>query len=487
VIPTDALDAIDDLARTAMARDHIPGLAYGVLADGALVHEGGFGTIDVTDPSSTPDARSRFRIASMTKSFTAAAVLLARDEGLIKLDDPISRHVPELSELRGPTADSPVITVRHLLTMSAGLATDDPWADRHLDMAPADLTALLRSGAFFATAPGVGHTYSNLGYAVLGRAVGNVVGSAVQDVISRRLLGPLGMHDTTWHERPPSARPTGRGYRWQDGEWRLERALGDGSIAPMGGLWSTIEDLGRWVDFLSDAFPPRDDLDDAPLSRASRREMQQVNRALPMTQTIVGPPPGRSRLGTTGYGMGLRITLDPAFGTMVDHSGGLPGFGSNMRWVTERRLGVIALANVTYANMRTFTRDAFDVLLDHGTPALLVLPVSVPLAEAAAALVGLLNDWDDGRAEQLFADNVLLDDDAAHQRASATALLATHGPLRVERIDAASAAEATITATGPRGRLSIAVLLSPLNPPRIQKYTCTSAVEASRVLDDDDE
>jgi CubicO group peptidase (beta-lactamase class C family) len=76
-----------------------------------------------------PDADTGFRIASMTKSFTAATIVGLRDGGLLALDDPIARHVPELAELRGPTADSPVITIRHLLTMSAGLATDDPWGD----------------------------------------------------------------------------------------------------------------------------------------------------------------------------------------------------------------------------------------------------------------------------------------------------------------------------------------------------------------------
>ena len=66
----------------------------------------------------------------MTKSFTAATILGLRDEGRLSLDDPIARHVPEVAGLHGPTADSPPITVRHLLTMSSGLGTDDPWGDR---------------------------------------------------------------------------------------------------------------------------------------------------------------------------------------------------------------------------------------------------------------------------------------------------------------------------------------------------------------------
>ena len=125
----DAFRAADAVADTFLTDRHIPGVAYGVVVGGELVHARGIGTLRVGEEA-PPDADSVFRIASMTKSFTAATILGLRDEGRLALDDPIARHVPELAELRGPTADSPAITVRHLLTMSAGLATDDPWGDR---------------------------------------------------------------------------------------------------------------------------------------------------------------------------------------------------------------------------------------------------------------------------------------------------------------------------------------------------------------------
>src|SRR3972149_929612 len=93
---------------------------------------------------------------SRTKSSRAARILGLRDEGRLALDDPIARHVPELAELRGPTADSPVITVRHLLTMSAGLATDDPWGDRQQGLDPAEVATFLRGPPAFARPPGTG-------------------------------------------------------------------------------------------------------------------------------------------------------------------------------------------------------------------------------------------------------------------------------------------------------------------------------------------
>ena len=125
------LDArFERLAREAA----VPGVAWGVVRDGLLVHSGGAGTIrDGEDRR--PDADSVYRIASMTKSFTAATVLLLRDEGRLRLDDPVADHVPALADWAPPTADSPAVTIRDLLTMSAGLPTDDPWGDRQQGLA----------------------------------------------------------------------------------------------------------------------------------------------------------------------------------------------------------------------------------------------------------------------------------------------------------------------------------------------------------------
>ena len=148
----------------------VPGIAYGIVIDGALADAGGFGTTDTLE-TSPPGADTVFRIASMTKSFTAAAILLLRDQGSLRLDQPIGDLVPELADLRGPTDDSPAITVRHLLTMSGGFPTDDPWADRLLPLADPAFTSLLRGGFTFETAPGTTFAYSNLGYAMLGRAI----------------------------------------------------------------------------------------------------------------------------------------------------------------------------------------------------------------------------------------------------------------------------------------------------------------------------
>ena len=377
MITSDISAALHALAVARAERHRIPGIAYGVVGMGGLLVAGGVG--DAGD-GVLPDERTLFRIASMTKSFTAAAVLRLRDVGRLRLDDAVAGHVPEAAGLRPPTSDSPALTVRHLLTMSSGLATDDPWADRHLDVAPTELRAWLAEGAEFAAAPGTVFEYSNLGYGVLGQVVEAVAGMRLQDYVSRHFLEPLGMMDTVWDaaRARPGAR-LARPHRLVDGAAVLDAApLGDGAIAPMGGLWSTVADLALWISFLADAFPPRDGADDGPLRRASRRELQQVSRAIPAALTREAVD-GRVRLVAGGYGMGLEAREHLELGTMVTHSGGLPGFASNMRWLPDRGVGAVALANLTYQPMGNLTRDMLELLHDRGA-----LPPRRPRARAGA-------------------------------------------------------------------------------------------------------
>ena len=119
-----------------MQQGSAPGVAYGVVLDGKLVHSGGLGTLRVGQ-TATPRADSIFRIASMSKSFVAATVLLLRDEGVLQLDDPMEKWIPELQGQPLATADAAKPTIRQCLSMSSGLPEDDPWADR-LESMPDD-------------------------------------------------------------------------------------------------------------------------------------------------------------------------------------------------------------------------------------------------------------------------------------------------------------------------------------------------------------
>ena len=296
-------------------------------------------------------------------------------------------------------------------------------------------------------------------------------GNSCQHEITRRFLEPLGMADTVWAPRADQ-RDVAVGHRDLDGVWVVDdpAPLGDGAFAPMGGLWSTFDDLARWIAFFLDAYPARDGADEGPLWRASRREMQRPwsYGSLDLATCNDCSTP---RAVADGYGAGLRVLDDAHVGTVVSHSGGLPGFGSNMRWLPDRGLGLVSLGNGTYAPMAGRNRAALDALAHRGQlPPLRTTAMPDALAAAAHELVALLNDWDDARADALFTDNVALDDSYARRRGAAAALVASTGRLRVESVTADDCSQAMFVARGEHGACRLELQLHPLDPPRVQWY-----------------
>jgi CubicO group peptidase (beta-lactamase class C family) len=286
----------------------------------------------------------------------------------------------------------------------------------------------------------------------------------VQEHIAERFHRPLGMERTSWVE--PTAQRWARPYRWEDGASvpDLPHPIGDGEISPMGGIWTTVADLCRWISWLDDAHRNPAQADPLGLSTASRREMQRI-------QTYIGARTLADVSAPCGYGFGLVVRDDPTLGITADHSGGLPGYGSNMRWVAGTGVGAIALANTTYAPMSSLTMRllyAFDELGGMPSPATAVSPA---LASAAEALVALLNDWQHDRAGALFADNVVLDESFERRAAAAQTLLATHGPLRIREVRPTSWANGDVLVEGTGDPFRITVELSPLLPARLQLYS----------------
>jgi CubicO group peptidase (beta-lactamase class C family) len=488
-VDASTVDAI--AARWFAARAGQPALAYGVVADGELVHSGGLGQRIVGGPP--PDADTVFRIASMTKSFTATVVLLLRDAGALALDDPAVGYVSELSGLRLPAPDCPPVTVRHLLTMTAGFPSDDPWGDRQQGLDPAAFARLLADGALrSAWAPGTRFEYSNLGYAILGKVIESVTGQDYAEVVRDRLLMPLGLDRTSYEAGDVDAAKLARGYRHDSTAGWLEVPLDPyGAFAPMGGIFSCVRDLSRWVAGFAAAFPARSatpDDDDArhPLSRASRREMQLPHVTIPAggdgTVVRFGGPP---RLA---YGFGLFCEDDPSFGDIVQHSGGYPGYGSNMRWHPGTGLGVIVLANGTYAPAGSLAGELLTALLTSAAATAPSFgcraagPVPAPggpwpeTLAARDAVDGLLQDWDDEVAARLFGPNVELDQPLAQRQADIATLRERIGPFQRngERpTECDSPAHCRWWLTGPGGTVALQIRLAPLREALVQQLIVT--------------
>jgi len=453
-----------DFVKTA----HVPGAAWGVIIDGELAHSGAAGVRDVV--SSTPvDADTVFRIASMTKSFTAMAILRLRDEGKLSLDDPVERHVPELKSLRYPTSDSPRITIRHLLTHSEGFPEDNPWGDQQLSETDESFTRMLRGGIPFSTAPGTAYEYSNYGFAILGRVVSAVSRQSYDDYVTKNILQPLGMTSTTLHaDRVPKGR-LAIGYRWEDERWKEEPALPHGSFGSMGGMLTTIRDLSRYVALFLDAWPPRDGAEPGPLRRASLREMQQPWR--PSTMRVVLDKSAMSAHLTSGsYGYGLSNTQTCQFRSAIAHGGGLPGYGSLMRWLPDYGVGIIAFGNLTYTGWGNTVGAAFDRLERTGGLVPRQIVPSPALVAARDDVSKLIVRWDDGVAESIAAENLFMDRSKDRRRKEVEELIGKTGPCAPpDRFDVVeNALRGTWTMSCERGKVQVSITLAPTMPPKVQ-------------------
>jgi len=469
------LTVVDQLARAFAERDGQPGLAYGVVAGGALVHSGGLGERWLGGPS--PDAGTVFRIASMTKSFTAATVALLRDEGALRLDDLAQDYVTELNGLRLPSADSPRPTLRHLLTMTAGFPTDDPWGDRQQGLAAAEFSRLLEGGVRLGWAPGTRFEYSNLGYAILGKVIEAVTGTGYADAVRSRILRPLGLTRTGYEVGEFDPAEVARGYQRDGGGWRELVPDGNGAFAPMGGIFSTVADLARWVSGFADAFPPRDgEAGGHPLSRATRRDMQ-----LPQVAIVARSAGSYPDASTASYGFGLFVEDDPVYGAIVQHSGGYPGYGSQMRWHVATGTGVIVLANGTYAAAGPLAGRILAELLRQLGPAQTgaatvfgPAPAGSPWPQTLAARAEvdrLLQDWDDDIAGQLFSPNVAWDQPHAERRAAIDQIRDRIGDFQPDpgrRAEFDSPAHCRWWLRGDRGSVQAEIKLAPLWQPLVQ-------------------
>lgn len=472
--PPDAatLARIDKVFADWRDSAHAPGVVYGVVADGKLVAVRGIGIQDTASQAPvTP--QSLFRIASMSKAFTALAILKLRDEGRLSLDAAAETYVPELKAWRYPTSDSPKITVRNLLTHSAGFVEDNPWGDRQQVLTEPEFTALLQSGVDFSRAPGLGMEYSNLGYALLGRIVGNVSGAPYQAYIRREIMAPLGMGSTGYDifASPPARRAIG--YRWQDNAWVREPDMKDGAFGAMGGVETSAEDYAKWVAFLLSAWPARDGPEAGPVRRASVREIVTGSNfiAAGMRPASLGAAPCRQ---ARAYAMGWSVLEDCDLGRVVTHSGGYPGYGSNVVLLPDKGVGVFAFSSLTYGGVGLPTLRAAMALNEAGLLQDRPLAVSPGLASIYDAARAIWRTGDITAAP--LANNVLMDRDAAAWRKMVTDAKAQVGDCAgTEAITPLSAMEGRFTWTCARGRVEGRVQRAPTKTVAIQALTLQAA------------
>ena len=459
---------VEKLFKAYVERQRMPGAVLGIIVDGELVWVKATGMRETKDRTAvTPD--TVFRIASMTKSFTAMAILKLRDEGKLSLEDPVSRYIPAMAELPYPTKDSPVITIRHLLTHSEGFPEDNPWGDRQLAQSDETMRAWIRGGIPFSTAPGTAFEYSNYGFAMLGQVVAKASGRPYADYVRDNILRPLGMNSSTFDMNAVPRDQIALGYRWEDDQWKDEPILAHGAFGSMGGLWTSARDLARYVAFLMSAFPPRDEAENGPIKRSSAREMQQVGRFQP-GGAFRGIVDGPLQFSAGGYGYGLGVSQDCRVNYRVGHGGGLPGYGSLMSWLPEHGVGLIAMSNRTYGGFGGLFSDILTAFVKTGALKPRVVQPSPALLAAQADLSQLIIKWDDALANRIAADNLFLDISAETRKSRWEALAKEHGVCRAAKtIEPENALRGSWKMECERGWLDVGLTLAPTMPPKIQQ------------------
>lgn len=448
---------IDALLLETADRHNLPSIVLGVSRYGALISTHAVGARVLGQPT-LPDADSVYRIASMTKSFTAAAILLLRDRGALRLDDALRSHLPWF--------DDDAVTIRDVLTMNAGFPTDDPWGDRHEPTALDAFDALVAEGVRRIRPARTGFEYSNLGYALLGRVIATVTGRAYTEFIEQELLAPLGMHSSRFHFEAVPAEHAALGYSSATAGSGLEPQVTPGAFSPMGGLHSSVRDLTTWVAGFLDAHAQQ--TMQHPLAATSRREQQQpMNYA----RQVVRTEPKVSA-SAYSYGYGLLAEDHSKLGRFVFHNGGYPGFGSQMRWHPTSGLAVVGLTNRTYGAVYPVAERVLNELVAAEPSADATIDLWPETRAAMQVAERLLAEWDDGLADAHFALNMDLDQPREPRKAAVGATAETLGAF--ERVNASatsrSAAHVRWQVRGTGGSAWLELLLSPDPTPRIQLF-----------------
>ena len=305
-----------------------PGLSIGLLHDQELIWARGFGHASlVRSEPATPE--TLYRIASITKLFTSTAIMQLRDAGKLRLDDPLTQHLPWFT-IGQDYPDAPPITLQHLLTHTAGLPRElgfPYWTDNNFPGAadarrrlPEQRTALPTETSW---------KYSNLGLALAGEVVASVAGQPFEEYVNERILRPLGMNRTLVKTPPQDVSGLATGYtrRLPTGS-RMETPFSDGRwITPAANMTTSVTDLARFAMLQFRDGPAGG----AQVLRGSTlREMHRVHWLEPDW--------------VAGWGLGFRIIREGGR-TLVGHGGRLRGYRTQIQLCPAERIGVIVMIN----------------------------------------------------------------------------------------------------------------------------------------------
>jgi len=329
------------LHRAEMRKAGIVGSSFYVVRGGRTIIADHIGEQDA-DAHVPVDAQTIYHWASITKTMTGIAILQLRDRGLLKLDDPILRYVPELAAVHNPFGDTGAITLRQLMSHSAGFG-GGTWRWRDRDWQPFEPPGWAQLAAMMPYtevkfAPGSRFSYSNPGIVYLGRVIERLSGEDFEVYIDKNILRPLGMHASYFDRTPPFLLPhRSHSYYIRDGKRTAAPFDVDtGVTVSNGGLNAPMPDMAKYVAFLL-GDPKRADYD-LVLKRASLEEMWRP-------QIAAGEDFTQGRMAKTTWS-GLSFFVDQSEGVrIVGHNGDQNGFRAYLSLCPDQGIGSLLAFN----------------------------------------------------------------------------------------------------------------------------------------------
>ncbi len=406
---------LEQLLAAAQREKRAPSIAAAVLRDGEVIWQSAVGAADV-EAGVEATADTQYRVGSITKTFTAAAIMQLRDAGKLDLEDTLDRHVEG-------AAHAP--TIRRLLSHASGLQRethDDSWLT--LRFAPPDELLETLGQAEMVLPSGARFHYSNLAFALLGIVVERVSGMAYMDYVREHLFEPLGLTRVGFDPEQPAA----KGYLGQpyaDGVWDTID-VETGAWASAGQLWGTVGDLCRWGAFLADPA-------EAVLAKKTVEEMRTVQVIAEHDRWLAG------------YGLGLGLRRDGER-ILVGHTGSMPGFIAVLYVSPSEKVGVAVLTNESEANVVPLGLELVRTTVDEWPVAPEPWRVGKPPPDDVAPLLGiwfmeatrLVFRWREGQLEARFDEMQDWEPSAVFERETDDRWRTVSGPehgeaLRVER------------------------------------------------------
>lgn len=353
-IPADlapAVDAIDKMVAAELARDNLGSVTIGIVADGRLVWTRSYGYADM-EKKLPATADSVYRIGSITKQFTALMLLQLVEQGKVRLSDPVAKYLPEVNEIQGRLPNAPPITLVQLATMTSGLDREPADLEKYLKGPVADWEKVLISALLqtkYAYEPDTHYFYSNIGYAILGAALGRAAGQPYTQYVQQHIFAPLGMAHTAFEPNSTIAAAITKGYAVEtrrqavakpgeppvggatsttiDTDTPAREHDGRGYKVPNGAIYTTVGDLARFVAF----------------------ELGTENAAVLKKATL---DDNYSRVNSSdgalrgGYGIGFQLAR---VGDVViyGHGGSVAGYNAAAHFERPSGTGVVVLRNVT--------------------------------------------------------------------------------------------------------------------------------------------